>query len=110
MEKMTTNELAEKLGVSQPYISQIERDQDRAPSAKLIRNIADIFNVPYGFLLDDKVLTLSEYNAEQSLDKMLDGKRYIPYFVVVDKAIDKGISPQELEEALSFIHKMKTSS
>jgi len=107
--KMTAQELADKLKVSQPYISQIERGKRNA-SAKRIRDMADIFGVPYGYLMSDDVFTLDEFNASQSLKKEYNSQRYIPYYVVVDKAIDREISPDELEDALNFVNRYKNKN
>lgn len=109
IDKMTAQELADKLHVSQPYISQIEKGKRNA-NARIIRDMADIFGVPYGYLMSDDVITLDEFKAVQSLSKDYNGKRYIPYYVVVDKAIDKEITPDEFEDALNFITKYKNKN
>jgi Predicted transcriptional regulators len=108
-EQLSAEELATKLGVSQPYISQIERGL-RVPSAKTLRKVAEVFGVPYGYLLAENVITLEEFKAEQSLERGYDGKRYIPYYVVVDKAIDRKITPEELEDALNFVTRYKNKN
>ncbi|MEM4546838.1 MAG: helix-turn-helix transcriptional regulator [Nitrososphaerota archaeon] len=43
--EITQKELAERLGVSQPYISMLERGK-RFPTLRIAMKLADIFGVP----------------------------------------------------------------
>ena len=102
----TTQMLAEKAALSQPYISEIE-NKNKVPSTKVIMRLAAALNVPAEFLLRDDVKTISEMEIESAVKNKIDSSKYFPYFVTVDEAITAGITPEELSEAIQFIYKYK---
>lgn len=108
-ENLTTQELAEKLSLSQPYISQLEKN-GRIPSPKNIKKIADFFKVPYGYLMSDDAITIDEFKAAEALRTGQDKERYVPYYIVVDRAIDNDITPEELNDAINFVRKYKNKT
>jgi len=103
----TTQMLAEKSGLSQPYISEIENN-NKSPSAKAIMRLASALNVQGEFLLRDDVKTLSEMEIEAAVKNKIDSSKYFPYFVTVDQAIAAGVTPDEIAEAIQFIAKYKS--
>lgn len=109
MERLTTKELADKLQLSQPYISQIESG-GRVPHPKNIQKIADFFNVPYGYLMTDEAINLNEFKKVEGIIIDRGKEKYIPYYLVVDKAIDEEITPDELEDAINFVRKYKNKT
>lgn len=104
---LTTQILAERAGVSQPYISEIE-NKNKNPSAKAIMRLAAALSVPAEFLLRDDVKTLSEMEIESAVKSKIDSSKYFPYFVTVDQAIEAGVTPDEIAEAIQFISKYKS--
>jgi transcriptional regulator with XRE-family HTH domain len=63
---ITQAEFAEKLGVSESYVSQIERGTAKVSLVRLDQ-IADILEVNICFLISDKVITSDEsFNSEIS--------------------------------------------
>ena len=104
----TTKMLAEKAKLSQPYISEIENN-NKSPSAKSIMRLAAALNVPGEFLLRDEVKTVSEMEIESAVKDKIDSSKYFPYFVTVDKAIDSGVTPDEILRAIQFIVHCRSS-
>ena len=102
----TTQDLATRTGLSQPYISEIENHK-KAPSAKTIMRIAQALDVPGEFLLRDDVKTIEEFNIDAALKNKIDSSKYMPYFVTVDEAISEGITPEEIKAAIQFIKTYK---
>ena len=106
---LTTQILAERAGVSQPYISEIENG-NKTPSAKTIMRLAAALNVPGEFLLRNDVKTLAEMEIESAVKSKIDSSKYFPYFVTVDHAISSGVTPDELLDAIQFIKKYKSGN
>ena len=106
---LTTQILAERAGVSQPYISEIENG-NKNPSAKTIMKLAAALNVPGEFLLRNDVKTLAEMDIEAAVKNKIDSSKYFPYFVTVDHAISSGVTPDELLDAIQFIKKYKSGN
>lgn len=48
---LSTYQLAEKIGVSQPYITQLERAQKEPPGGKVIARMADVLECTTDYLL-----------------------------------------------------------
>ena len=103
----TTQMLAEKVNLSQPYISEIENG-NKNPSAKTIMKLAASLNVPGEFLLRNDVKTLAEMDIESAVKNKIDSSKYFPYFVTVDRAIASEVTPDELLDAIQFINKCKS--
>ena len=106
---LTTQILAERAGVSQPYISEIENG-NKNPSAKTIMKLAAALNVPGEFLLRNDVKTLAEMEIESAVKSKIDSSKYFPYFVTVDHAIASDVTPDELMDAIHFIKKYKSGN
>ena len=106
---LTTQMLAGKAGISQPYISEIENG-NKTPSAKTIMRLAAALNVPGEFLLRNDVKTLAEMEIESAVKSKIDSSKYFPYFVTVDHAISSGVTPDELLDAIQFIKKYKSGN
>ena len=105
----TTQMLADKVNLSQPYISEIENG-NKNPSAKTIMKLAASLNVPGEFLLRNDVKTLSEMEIESAVKNKIDSSKYFPYFVTVDHAIASGVTPEELMDAIQFIQIYKSGN
>ena len=106
---LTTQMLAGKAGISQPYISEIENG-NKTPSAKTIMRLAAALNVPGEFLLRNDVKTLAEMEIESAVKSKIDSSKYFPYFVTVDHAIASGVTPDDLMDAIRFIQKYKSGN
>ena len=103
----TTQMLAEKSSLSQPYISEIE-NKNKVPSTKALMRLAAALQVPAEFLLRDDVKTLSEMDIDSAVKNKIDSSKYFPYFVTVDEAISAGVTPDEISDAIQFITKYKS--
>ena len=103
----TTKMLADKAGLSQPYISEIENN-NKTPSTKALMRIAAALKVPAEFLLRDDVKTLAEMEIESVVKNKIDSSKYFPYFVTVDTAISAGVTPEEVLDAIQFILRYKS--
>jgi len=103
----TTQVLAEKSGLSQPYISEIENN-NKNPSARSIMRLAAALSVQGEFLLRDDVKTIAEMDIESAVKNKIDSSKYFPYFVTVDQAIAANVTPEEISEAIQFIAKCKS--
>mgnify|MGYP000933614327 FL=1 len=106
---LTTQMLAGKAGISQPYISEIENG-NKTPSAKTIMRLAAALSVPGEFLLRNDVKTLAEMEIETAVKSKIDSSKYFPYFVTVDHAIASGVTPDDLMDAIQFIQKYKSGN
>ena len=104
---LTMQMLADRAGLSQPYISEIENG-NKNPSAKTIMKLAAALNVPGEFLLRNDVKTLAEMDIEAAVKNKIDSSKYFPYFVTVDRAIASEVTPDELLDAIQFINKCKS--
>ena len=103
---MTTQALAEKTGISQPYISEIENGH-KTPSTRTLIRLADTLNVNAEFLLRDDVVAVDELGLPATIQKKIDSSKYFPYFVTVDNAISVGVTPEEMLDLLNFIEKIR---
>ena len=63
---LTMQMLADRAGLSQPYISEIENG-NKNPSAKTIMKLAASLNLPGEFLLRSDVKTLAEMDIESAV-------------------------------------------
>ncbi|HWR42052.1 helix-turn-helix transcriptional regulator [Sporomusa sp.] len=103
---LTTEQLAKLLNVTQSYISHVENNRRQLGRDKIVV-LAKELNIPVEFFLRDDVETLEEIEINDKLKTMLTDGKYLNYFVVVDKAVEANISPEELEQAIEFIKRYK---
>ena len=101
----TTKMLAEKTGLSQSYISEIENGH-KSPSAKAVMRLAATLSLPGDYLLRDDVNDPSDKEIESATKNKIDTSKYLPYFGVIDKAIAANITADELLYAIQFIAKL----
>ena len=52
---LTLEQLGDELGTSKNYVWQLENKEDAYPSAKLLLDIADLFELKPRYLIDDDV-------------------------------------------------------
>lgn len=50
--RLTLREAAERAGVSNPYLSQIETHKITSPSPSVLKKISDLYSIPYNRLLE----------------------------------------------------------
>ncbi len=99
---LTTEQLAKLLNVTQSYISHVENNRRQLSRDKIVI-LAKEFNTPVEFFLCDDMKTLEEIEFEGKVRAMLNDEKYLNYFVVVDKAVNARISPEELDQAIEFL-------
>ena len=82
-QKLTLKELAQKAGISAPYLSQIENDQVNM-NMSVLENLATALRVPiYMFFIQDSIGDISHIRkAERSATKRKDG-------VVVEQLVNQ---------------------
>ena len=49
---LTLREVAEKAGVSNPYLSQIETHKILSPSPSVLKKLSDLYSIPYNMLME----------------------------------------------------------
>ncbi|WP_371380723.1 helix-turn-helix domain-containing protein [Sporomusa aerivorans] len=83
----------------------------RPISVEALKSLAAYYKVPIGFFLDENSMTLEEYIEDKRIvDTLRDSNsKYFGYISVVHKAQQDKITPEELKEALDFIHKIRKS-
>ncbi|MED1205888.1 helix-turn-helix domain-containing protein [Heyndrickxia acidicola] len=84
--KITLVELAEKLELSQPYLSQIENGKMNVPKPELLSKMASVLDVDY-YLLMKKAGYITEEEARQSQKEM--------ELVNVERILQNNIEEQE---------------
>ena len=47
---LTQDELAELIGIKQPYVCKLEKDSSKAPDFELAKEFAKLFNVEIGLI------------------------------------------------------------
>lgn len=103
---LTTEELARRLNVSQSYISHVENNRRLLGRDRIVA-LAKTLDIPVEFFMRDDVRSFDELKATPTLQARLAGSRYVNYLVVIDKAVEAGVSPEELERAIEFIRNYK---
>lgn len=103
---LTTEELAARLNVSQSYISHVENNRRLLGREKIVL-LAKTLNIPVEYFLRDDVKTLDDLQLNEKLKSLLNGSKYVNYFVAVDKAVEADITPEELERAIEFLKQYK---
>jgi len=89
---LSLRKLAERLGIAPAYLSKIENNLDRPPSAKVVEKMAEILNLEKVKLLQMADRVPSNWN-----DAFKENHR-APDFLRV--AMKSGLSPEELEKLI----------
>lgn len=114
--QLKPQELAGKIQISQPYMSQIENNS-RKPGRETLIRISKVLNYPLDFFTSDDVETFPEdkhteitvYTAEGKPIKV-DPKKYINHFATLNDATEAGLSEQQINAAIQFAIKIKTQT
>lgn len=115
--KLKPQELAVKIDISQPYMSQIENNS-RKPGRETLIRISKVLNYPLDFFISDDIdIAPSKTPLTEMTVCTADGKsitvnpeKYINYFAMLDDATDAGLSEKQIHEAIQFAIKMKTQA
>ncbi|MEG4006274.1 helix-turn-helix transcriptional regulator [Microcoleus sp. Pol11C1] len=94
-QKLTLRAVETETGISNAYISQLERGKIRSPSPVILRKLSDLYNIPYTTLLE-----LAGYPVPQSgkLDTSL-----------TDIAARLGpVSPDEADELADYLKYLRS--
>jgi XRE family transcriptional regulator of biofilm formation len=84
---VSLSELAGKAGVSKSYLSSLERNRQQNPSIHFLEKIANVFNVPLDYLLQEPI-------NKGDLDS--------DWMNLAKDAIDSGISKEHFKEFIEF--------
>ena len=81
--KITLVQMAEKTGLSQPYLSQIENNKKGTPSPELLRTISEALEVDYFELMVQAgyLSTEEANNRKKIVEESLNNKREIQRFL-----------------------------
>ena len=69
--ELSLNKLAEKAGISKAYLSQLENDLSKQPSAEILRKIASVFSMTIADLLDQPVRVFAEDFEDEDIPDVL---------------------------------------
>ena len=86
-EKLTLDELAEKIGSKKAYIWQLENKTPARPSGKLLLDLAGALGVSPDFLIDDSIKKQNYDHLEKVFLRSVKGK---------------GLSKEEFEQLLKI--------
>lgn len=118
---ITSQELAERANVSQPYISQIENDR-RQPSYNTLHAIAYALNTSIDYFLgsssESPVNPSHSSNLEYSMvynqkasslmaRESINLTALVDYALAIENAVRADIGPDELNEAVEALKKLK---
>lgn len=94
---LSTYALAERCGLSQSFISEIENYKRKAPRVSTIRKLAKALGIPQEYFLDEEGATPFELlpNMPEELKKLLLSERAIPYLSVTAEAMKRGVPPEK---------------
>lgn len=115
--ELKPQELAAKINISQPYMSQIENNS-RKPGRETLIRISKVLNYPLDFFIsndietfpnEDQLTEITVYTSEGKAMKVNPGK-YINHFAILDDATEAGLSEKQIHEAIQFAIKMKTQA
>ena len=113
--ELKPQELAAKINISQPYMSQIENNS-RKPGRETLIRISKVLSFPLDFFISDDIeiyptedqpTEITVYTPEGKAMKINPAK-YINHFAVLDDATKAGLSEKQINEAIQFAIKMKT--
>lgn len=112
--QLKPQELAGKINISQPYMSQIENNA-RKPGRDTLIRISKVLEFPLDFFtsddieIDHKPTEITVYTPDGKPLKV-DPRKYINYFAALNDATEAGLSEQQINEAIQFAIKMKTQA
>jgi transcriptional regulator with XRE-family HTH domain len=111
--KLSMANLAEASGVSQPYISQIERGERGVPSPEILKKLSTVLNTPYldlmlqaGFLPSDMALNIERRDTLKGL--INEYQQATSNVINSDKNVeDIRFELQQAEEDLKFLEDLE---
>lgn len=116
-ENISQAALAKKLGVSQQAVAKWETEK-ATPDPYMISKMATLFNVTTDYLLGNsnyhQIKTINDSPAQYSTKKTLQeilppelAKEFDGYFKYFEVIKDKQITPEELDEVVELLRKLK---
>lgn len=112
LRNLSLYDLAERSGLSAPYLSEIENSKKR-PSTKSLEKIAKALNADAWFFLDDNAVTFEEVakvnktNLPEDIMKFVAKSEKLPYLILAKKLDEEGISPETIEQLIRIARNMK---
>lgn len=97
---LSQNDLGRLIGVSQSFIYKLESGIKK-PSVETLKKLAAVLKVKPEYLINDNIVIINDEQVPQQM------RKFVNYAVVVDKAIDKGITPEELDGYIELIAQIK---
>lgn len=115
--QLKPQELAGKINISQPYMSQIENNS-RKPGRETLIRISKVLNFPLDFFMSDDIEILPKENhlteitvyTPEGKPMKVDPGKYINYFAALNAATEAGLSEKQINEAIQFAIKMKAQA
>jgi transcriptional regulator with XRE-family HTH domain len=111
--KLSMAKLAEASGVSQPYISQIERGERGVPSPEILKKLSTVLKTPYldlmlkaGFLPSDTALNIERRDTLKGL--INEYQQATTTVTIADNNLDDARRELQLaEEELKFLENLE---
>lgn len=103
--KLTQQDLADLANVSRSFINHVEGNRKR-PSLDTLKRFAQVLSVTLDYFIEDNVTIIKDDQLSESAIQK-DTPNFLNYAVIIDKAIAKKITPEEIDKALDFIEQMK---
>lgn len=101
---MTQEELGKLIGISRSFVNHLETDRKK-PSLETLIKLARTLSVSIDFLAEEDVkIILSDFMPKKE-EKEKDNRT--PYDVIIDRAIDYDVTPEELAIQLEAIRQLK---
>lgn len=106
IKNMSLRNVQMKTGVSNSYISQVERGVRGIPSPDILRKLAPVYKVSYEELMVDAGYW---QRAEIPDDPILKEKamRYMEFYKMAEDAANSKISPEQFKKALDLVKDIK---
>lgn len=109
---VSKSELAELVGVSQPYITQLENGSRKDPGFSLVQKFCIALNVPIEIFLDKNIVPLYSIidHLPKDLQEFVLSQESIPYIEVAKECVELDLSPEALKLYIQALAKAKQLS
>jgi transcriptional regulator with XRE-family HTH domain len=97
---LSQNDLGKLIGVSQSFIYKLESGI-KNPSVETLQKLSSALKVTLDYFMNKNVVEIPDEKLPATAHK------FVNYAVVVDKAIDANITPEELEGYIQLIKEIK---
>ncbi|MEK3975552.1 helix-turn-helix domain-containing protein [Psychrobacillus sp. FSL K6-1267] len=112
---LTLRELAEKAGISHPYLSQLENSKNNNPSPQIVFNLSKILEIPLEEIMtvsdftDEMIYELRTYNdfPKELIEENKRLNEALELYIQMENYFFRGIGKCYLNENLRVLRKSK---